>query len=54
MKVAALPLPKIGVVLYKLWGLWHFQVVARTFDAATQMKQGILHARIYQGAFHIL
>lgn len=54
MKVAALPLHKIGAVLYGLWGFWHFQVVARTFDAATQMEQGVLQARIHQGAFHIL
>jgi len=54
MKVASLPLHKIGAVLYGLWGFWHFQVVARMFDAATQMEQGILQARIYQGAFHIL
>lgn len=55
MKVAALPLHKIGAVLYGLWEFfWHFQVVARTFDAATQMEQGVLQARIYQGAFHIL
>ena len=54
MKVTNFPLGKIGAVLYGLWGFWHFHVVARMFDGATQMETGILQARIYQGAFHIL
>ena len=54
MKVINFPLNKIGAVLYGLWGFWHFRVVARMFDAATQMETNILQARIYQGAFHIL
>lgn len=49
------PFHKAGAILYGLWGFWHFRVVALMFEfAATQMDVGLLQARIYQGAFHIL
>ncbi|MEL7223951.1 MAG: hypothetical protein AAF810_14035 [Cyanobacteria bacterium P01_D01_bin.36] len=52
---ANIPLYKIGAVFYGLWGFWHFRIVAKIFEfAATQMETGVLQARIYQGAFHIL
>ncbi|MEM9265425.1 MAG: hypothetical protein AAGA46_07870 [Cyanobacteria bacterium P01_F01_bin.13] len=36
-------------------GFLHFRVVTLMFEFATnQMDQGVLQARIYQGAFHIL
>ena len=54
-KASHLPFHKIGAVCYGLWGFWHFNVVAKMFEfAATQMDVGLLQARIYQGAFHIL
>ncbi|MEM9768984.1 MAG: hypothetical protein AAF892_14035 [Cyanobacteria bacterium P01_D01_bin.71] len=50
-----MPFHKVGAVFYGLWGFWHFRVVALMFEfATTQMEQGVLQARIYQGAFHIL
>lgn len=46
---------KIGAILYGLWGFWHFHIVLKMFEfASSQMETGILQARIYQGAFHIL
>jgi hypothetical protein len=55
MKGSALLFQKIGAILYGLWGFWHFQVVGQMFQfATTQIEPGILQARIYQGAFHIL
>ena len=46
---------KIGAVLYGLWRFWHFRIVLKMFAFAnSQMETGILQARIYQGAFHIL
>ncbi|MGJ3246335.1 MAG: hypothetical protein ACFE0I_09705 [Elainellaceae cyanobacterium] len=54
-KATNIPFHKIGAIFYGLWGFWHFRIVARMFEfAATQMDEGILQARIYQGAFHIL
>jgi hypothetical protein len=52
---AGFPFHKIGAVFYGLWGLWHFLVVKQIFElASTQIEPGVLQARIYQGAFHIL
>ena len=54
-KTTGIPYHKIGAVFYGLWGLWHIQVVTKMFGfASSQMETGILQARIYQGAFHIL
>lgn len=54
-KISSIPFHKVGAVFYGLWGLWHFHVVALMFEFATnQMDRGVLQARIYQGAFHIL
>jgi len=54
-QIANLAFHKLGAIFYGLWGFWHFQVVASMFEfAGTQIDQGILQARIYQGAFHIL
>ncbi len=54
-KADGLPFHKIGAVFYGLWGFWHFRVVAQMFEfASTQIEPGVLQARIYQGAFHIL
>ena len=55
LKTKNIPYHKIGAVLYGLWGFWHFRVVMKMFEfASNQMETGILQARIYQGAFHIL
>lgn len=51
---AAIPFHKLGAVFYGLWGLWHIRVVARMFEFASTEMEGVLQARIYQGAFHIL
>ena len=51
---AAIPFHKLGAVCYGLWGLWHIRVVARMFAFASTDMEGVLQARIYQGAFHIL
>lgn len=54
-KTTIIPYHKVGAIFYGLWGFWHFQVVTKMFEfASTQMETGILQARIYQGAFHIL
>ncbi|MGF1482200.1 MAG: hypothetical protein ACFB4I_22430 [Cyanophyceae cyanobacterium] len=50
----AVPFHKIGAVCYGLWGLWHIRVVASMFASASTELEGVLQARIYQGAFHIL
>ena len=55
LKTGGIPFHKLGAISYGLWGFWHFRVVVRLFGlAATQIEPGILQARIYQGAFHIL
>jgi hypothetical protein len=47
-------LHKLGAVFYVIWGLLHLNAARGLYQLGTTLDTGIVQARIYQGAWHLL